>query len=127
MHIFITRANFFQQYVVTVVSILLENIDRLKERDGITSDNQLAKACGVSQPTFSRLRTGKIDSIKFEALERIAKYFNTDPAALFTKDAVATSKKLEAHMRVVGQLSDAELEPLTQTGLAFLEHKKKAA
>lgn len=127
MHKFITPASFFQKYSVTIISTLLENIDRLKERDGITSDYQLARACGVSQPTFSRLRTGKIDSIKFDALEKIARYFHTDPARLFTKEFIPPSKQFETHMMVAERLSESELEPLTQTGLAFLKQRQKAA
>lgn len=112
---------------MSLIQTLAENIDRYKDRDGIQSDLELAKACGVPQSTFSKLRTGKIDSIRFASLEKIARYFHTDPARLLTKEFVPPSKQFEAHMMVAERLSENELEPLTQTGIAFLKQREKAA
>lgn len=112
---------------MSLVETLAANIDRYKKRDGIESDLQLAKACGVPQSTFSKLRTGKIDSIKFASLEKLARFFHTDPARLLTKEFIPPTKQFETHMMVAERLSATELEPLTQTGLAFLQQRQKAS
>ncbi len=106
---------------------ILENIDRFKERDKIASDKELARLSGVPQSTFSKLRNQKQENISFAHIERLAHFFMTDPARFFVKEFTIPSRQFETHVMVAEKLSDAELEPLTQTGLAFLESRKKAA
>ncbi len=119
------RKPIFQNLCMTIRETVLENIDRFKARDGISTDQELARMSKVPQSTFSKLRNGKQQGLSFTHLERLANFFGTDPARFFTKQLTMPSAQLQAHMMVAEKLSPSQLEPLTQTGLILLESIEK--
>lgn len=97
-------------------------------REGVANMSELARRSGVPQSTLSKFETGIHQSISLEHIDRLARFFTTDPARLFSKqnDHLPNSR-LQAHLMVAEQLEPTELGVLTATGDALIKSRKKAA
>lgn len=59
------------------------NIAKFMARDGIATTTELARRTGIPQPTLHKFEKGTHRSISLEHIEKLARYFGTDPARLF--------------------------------------------
>ena len=90
---------------------------RLKERRlelGLTQQ-QLAKAAGVTSATITRYETGDIKSVKLAVIDRLADYMDVDRAWLAGKDVPKERVQekvylLEKDKKDVGAILDALLD-----------------
>ena len=83
-------------------------IRRMRE-DNKWSQQVIAEQLNISIPAYSKIETGVTD-VNLSRLEQIAQLFNTDIAALFTDEKIASPVISTEYTRLEKDLFEAEKE-----------------
>lgn len=104
------------------------NIAKFMARDGIATTTELARRTGIPQPTLHKFEKGTHRSISLDHIEKLARYFATDPARLFDTNLpdLSSARQLEA-LAVMEQLSAPYQDAYVAMGLALVKSDPAAA
>lgn len=95
-------------------------------RDNIETLTALGRASGVPQSTLQRFEKGTHQSLSLDHIERIARFFGTDPARLFEADLPhLPDPQIKTVMMVMEELTPRERGVVVAASTALLESKKK--
>jgi transcriptional regulator with XRE-family HTH domain len=109
---------------MSIIRRLWENIERYKEREGIKSDNELARLAGVGQPLLHKIKNGQQKSVNFSALEKLAKVFKVDPAQLFEPNLDFLKDPQISHLNMVMEKLPSQARTVVlATGEALLSQQ----
>lgn len=75
------------------VLIARENVRWAETSQPELTQSEIAANSGVSQSVISTLMTGKSRRIDFETIDKLCKYFNVEPGALFIREKESEEEK----------------------------------
>lgn len=103
------------------------NIQLLMSERGITSERQLANACGVTQSTLHRFLHGQIDSLDLAHLMSIASYFSLTVSQLIGETAYAPDRKIRAVLLAMEHMPEYKKDVLVAASHTLAEQPKLRA